>query len=180
MKKIIALALFAVMAVTASAQVYVGGSIGAWRDKTAHVTTANILPEIGYTLSDNLAIGTVIGWEHTHTTGISVNMFSVEPYARYTFFRSNIVGLFVEGGFGVGAGKASDSDGNKSDTATIWSIGFKPGISIKLSDSCSLIAKFGFLGYQGANDMAKDADYTDAWGFNFSGNSLLFGFNYTF
>ena len=179
MKKIIAIALFAVMAVPASAQLYVGGSVSAWRNGTEKVTTASILPEVGYTLSDQFAIGTVIGWEHSHETGISTNIVRFEPYARYTFFKSGIVGLFVDGGFGLGFGKAKFEEGD-SDTATVWNIGFKPGVSFQVSDRCSLVAHFGFLGYQGANDAAKAADYADEWGLNLSGNSLKLGFYYTF
>ena len=94
---------------SASAQLYVGGSLKAWRDGTDHVTTAAILPEIGYTYSDQWAFGTVIGWDHTHETGITTNLFKIEPYARLTYFKSGIVGLFVDGGFGLGFGKQRSS-----------------------------------------------------------------------
>ncbi len=179
MKKIFALALFAVMAISASAQLYVGGSLKAWRDGTDHVTTAAILPEIGYTYSDQWAFGTVIGWDHTHETGITTNLFKIEPYARLTYFKSGIVGLFVDGGFGLGFGKTKFG-GESSDTATTWNIGFQPGVSLAVSEHCSFVAHFGFLGYKGANDAAKEGGHPDEWGLNFSGNDLKIGFYYNF
>ena len=66
MKKILLVVVIAVMSLTASAQIYVGGEIGAWRNYNANTTNVSILPEIGYTLSDNLAIGTVIGWQYQY------------------------------------------------------------------------------------------------------------------
>lgn len=179
MKKIFALALFAVMAISASAQLYVGGSLKAWRDGTDHVTTAAILPEIGYTMNEKWAVGTVIGWEHRHETGTTNNMFRIEPYARYTFLSISKVNFFCDGAVGIGLGKTKEN-GESGDTAVNWTIGFRPGISLTLNEHCSLVAHVGFLGYQGANDAAKAAEYTDAWGLKLNNNNLSFGFYYSF
>ena len=181
MKKFFVAAIAAVMAVCVNAQdIYVGGSLGAWRDGTNHETTISILPEIGYNLSENTAIGTTIGWSYDHVKGASGNVFQIAPYFRYSFFKSERVSIFCDGGFSVGAGKTSYDDGDDSDTATIWSIGVKPGIALNLSDKCSLVAHVGFLGYEGANDAAKALDYSDQWGLNFDATAVTFGFYYTF
>lgn len=171
--------MFAVIAVSASAQLYVGGSVKAWRDGTEHVTTAAILPEIGYNLSDQWAVGTVIGWDHSHASDFNSNLFKVEPYARFTYLKSGIVGLFIDGGVDLGFGKTKEN-GESSDTAVTWGLGLKPGISLALTENFSFVAHFGFLGYKGANDAAKVAGHPDEWGLNFSGNDLKIGFYYTF
>ncbi|MDE6170318.1 MAG: porin family protein [Duncaniella sp.] len=179
MKKIISLAILAVMAFTASAQLHIGGTVNAWRNGSEHETTLTIMPEVGYTISDNLIIGTEIGWNHFHKKGLNNNLFGIAPYARYTFLQSGIVGLFVEGGFDVFAGKTSFENGGESDTATTFGIGFKPGASFKVSEKVTLVTKFGFLGYEGANDAAKAAGYVEGWGLRFTGNNIEIGFFYT-
>lgn len=176
MKKIFALALLAVMAISASAQLHVGGTLNAWRDGTNHETRITIMPEVNYDLSEKAAIGTEIGWDHKHETGLTTNLFGIAPYLRCNFIKSGKVTLFVDGGFNLFAGKATYKG---ADTSTTYGIGFKPGIAYSISEKCSLVAKFGFLGYQGANDAAKVAGYTDGWGFHFTGNNLALGFFYT-
>ena len=55
----------ACVAIAASAQVYVGGSVGVSNSKMGdadEVTTYQFLPEVGFNLDENWAIGTVIGW----------------------------------------------------------------------------------------------------------------------
>lgn len=182
MKKFLVMAVMAVMALGVSAQVYVGGSLGAWRDGSAKMTHINILPEVGYNLSDTWAIGTVIGWDYYHQHDASLNLVKFDPYARYSFVKAGNLSLFVDGGIDLGFGKAKVG-GESSDTAVTYGIGFKPGVSYALSDKCSLVAHFGFLGYLDGNDDAKAAgslvDYEYGWGFNFS-NNLSFGFYLNF
>ncbi len=48
MKKIFLSVAVAAMSLTASAQVYVGGEVGAWRNSDANTTTVSIQPEVGY------------------------------------------------------------------------------------------------------------------------------------
>lgn len=181
MKKFIAFAIAAIVSLGAAAQdFYVGGSIAAWRNGTEHTTTMGILPEIGYNLSDKTAIGTTIGWTYNHTSDkVTTNLFEIEPYYRYFFFKSGIVGMFLDGAAGIGAGRTS-YDGEHSKTAVTWEIGIKPGISVALSDKCSIEAHVGMLGYEGANHAAKDGGADEGWGFYLSGNQLKLGFYYTF
>lgn len=186
MKKICLVAIMAVMAFAAKAQLYVGGEIGVWRadggDNNTARTTAAIMPEIGYNLNEKFAVGTTIGWEHSHVTGKSYNMFGFNPYARYTFFKSGIVSIFCDGAVGFGAGKTSYKDDNNKDskTAVTWEIGLKPGVAFKCSDRFSVVAHLGMLGYQGANNAAKDGGAVDQWGLMFSGNNISLGFYYNF
>lgn len=183
MKKILLLAVVAMMAISASAQNwYLGGSIAAWRDGSKLQTNLKILPEIGYNLNDNLAVGAVVGWDYYHQQGSNLNLFTVNPYARINFVKVDRVKLFCDGGVDLGFGSAH-ADGESSDTAVTYGIGFKPGVSFAVSDNVSLVAHFGFLGYKDGNDTAKEAGrivgYEYGWGFRFS-NELSFGFYYNF
>ena len=55
----------ACVSLAASAQGYVGGSVGIASSKignSENVTTYQVLPEVGINLDENWAIGTVVGW----------------------------------------------------------------------------------------------------------------------
>ncbi len=79
-KKIIA--LFALLAFTigASAQVYVGGSLGFTSSKQSHGgfdqdgTSFKIMPEIGYQLDDDISIGLSIGYSHGYAAFGSITV----------------------------------------------------------------------------------------------------------
>ena len=65
MKKLFMTLVAAVIAVSASAQVYIGGNAGIASTKIGDQdskTTYKVLPEIGYKINQDWAIGTVIGW----------------------------------------------------------------------------------------------------------------------
>ena len=65
MKKIIMTLAAAIIAVSASAQVYMGGSVGISSVKIGggdSETTYKVLPEIGYNLNDKWAIGAYLGF----------------------------------------------------------------------------------------------------------------------
>lgn len=92
MKKIILMAVMSVMTLTAAAQnLFVGGSVAAWRNHDDKVTTITIAPEVGYNLNSNWVIGTVLGWTNIHRSEITGNLVDFDPYARYTFFKKGMV-----------------------------------------------------------------------------------------
>lgn len=191
MKKVLAMVVLAIASLGAAAQnsnIYVGGSIGFWHDSHDNSTNAStnhfvILPEIGYNFNSSWALGAQLGYDYTHLCGqgVSTNIFQFNPYLRYTYFRSsnNLISLFVDGAVGFGAGWTHYED-DDSKTAVTWNIGFRPGISVNLSDNFSLVAHVGMLGYEGANNAAKEAGYSNKGGLMLNGNNLTFGFYYTF
>lgn len=183
MKKFFAMALVALASLGASAQnFYVGGEVGFVHDGKDNTNKLSIMPEIGYTINEKWGVGTEIGWEYNHLNSrkTSTNLFRFNPYARYTFFNSldNLVSLFVDGTAGFGLGWTS-YDGDDSDTACVWQVGLKPGISLNLSKNFSIVAHMGMIGYQGVNKHAKPA-YDSKGGFDLSGDDLSFGFYYHF
>lgn len=188
MKKFFALAILAVASLSASAQgFYAGGSLGFWHDSNDKGSVTNnltILPELGYNLNNSWAVGTTIGYDYTHLCheGTSVNLFQFNPYVRYTYFRTdnNVLSLFLDGTVGVGAGWASYDEGEDSKTACTWQVGVKPGIAINITKHFSFVTHVGLLGYQGANNAAKDAGYSSKGGLMLNGNNLTFGFYYNF
>lgn len=179
MKKIILTAIVAVAALAANAQVWVGGSFGAgWtniRNNDQTVTQFEILPEIGYSLSENVDIAIALGDSYTKLTDHkAANSFVVEPYARYTFFNTGKVGFFVDG---VATLKTGDlvSLYDVYENSTEWGVRLRPGMKFAASDKVTLVASLGGLGFN-RNCEAN----INKFGFNANGNNLNFGVYYAF
>lgn len=181
MKKILLLALAAVMGLGASAQDskwYAGGQLtfGRTTESASGVksTQVTVLPELGYNMTDNFAVGAQVGVQYRKSGGEEKTVFQVNPYARYTYYKFERVNLFVDGGVDLGIGRADGS------TAVQYGIGFRPGVSFNINDKFSLVAHVGFLGYQGGNRPAKRNGAPENWGLNLNSNNIMFGFYYNF
>lgn len=180
MKKIFILAAAAMMSLSAFASdLYVGGSVGVLHNATDDVTTANILPEIGYNLSDRAAIATAIGYSYVGKGGAHNHSFVFDPYVRYTFYQKGIVSLFVDGGVDFSAGVTHYEHGGDNDASITVGIGFKPGIAVNLNDSFSIVAHTGLLGYTYGNKAAKNGNRFTGGGLDLS-NAISFGLYYNF
>ena len=184
MKKTFAVALVAMMTMTVNAQVYVGGGVGfqtTSQDGNSE-TFFKLVPEIGYNLDENWAVGIAVGYgEHKTTlksgnlkTTAKVKAFEIAPYARYTFAKFDKVNLFVDGTVGY---SHVDYAGAKTNS---FALGLKPGVAVNLNDKLSFVAHVGFLGYQ--NDKVKGDDKsTNTFGLNdLDGSNLSFGVYYNF
>ena len=174
MKKIVMLLFVVCAAMTASAQVYMGGTAGFWsNDKDdADQTSFTIAPEIGYNFNEKWAIGAELGYRYAKEPDFKRNAFFVAPYARYTYCETGVVRLFLDGGAGFTSVKIEDNRTNG------FEIGIKPGVAIKLNDKFSLITKVGFLGYR--DDYFTDFATESGFGLNLSGADLRFGFQVNF
>ena len=179
MKTFLLLAAMAVMSLGASAQDwYTGGQLtfGRTTEQPSGVksTQVTVLPEIGYNLTDNFAVGSVLGVSYRKSGGEEKTVFKVNPYARYSYFKNDRVSLFVDGGVDFGIGRA------KGSTAVEYGIGLRPGISYNISQKLSLVAHVGFLGYQSGNRPAKHNGAAENWGLDLNSNNLMFGLYYNF
>ena len=130
MKKFLLIALLAVSAVAAKAQVYVGGQVGFWHNDDAKTTNIIIAPEVGYTFNEKWSAGVALQYGHYKADEYKMDAFTISPYARYTYFKSGIVNLFVDGGVDFAVAKPKDGD-----SATGFGIGFKPGVSLNVTEN---------------------------------------------
>lgn len=176
MKKFFTMVALAAMTLTASAQVYVGGEVGLWRDYDANETSFTIKPEVGYNLSDKWGIGTVIGWDYGYSDGVKVNGLVVAPYARYTAAKFGPVNVFLDGGFGFYTYKVKDA----GSSYNAWEVGIKPGVSVNLTEKLSFVSHIGFLGYRDADKGSAVKWGTNGFGFDLDGNTVTFGLYYNF
>jgi hypothetical protein len=186
MKKILMTLAAAFVAVSMSAQVYLGGSVGvnAWStqklagDKSE--TTFSILPEIGYNINDEWAVGAVIGYSSDKFNGLtdrlvgvtlSESAFTFDPYVRYTFAKAGSVNFFVDGGVDFTTAKKADWTG--------LAVGLKPGLSVNLSDNLSFVSHLGFIGWQQLNPDGDDNNINKT-GVDLSSSNLTFGLYFNF
>ena len=125
MKKIMMTLAADVLAISASAQVYVGGTLGFKSENVNHdlgngastdqkETTFKIRPEVGYNLNENWAVGAQIGFTSiTHNNnGPTTTMFDIAPYARYTFLKLGSVSIFADGKINFGTSTTETDLGN--------------------------------------------------------------------
>lgn len=179
MKKLLFMAVMALMAVCASAENwYTGGQVTFGRTTSSSSgvksTQFTILPEIGYNLTSKVAIGSVLGVSYRKAGSQEKTVVQVNPYIRYTYLTAGKVNLFVDGGVDLGMGRAS------GHFAMQYGIGLRPGVALNLNQKFSLVAHVGFLGYQGGNRPAKRNGAPENWGLDLNSNNLMFGFYYHF
>ena len=182
MKKMIIAAFVAVVSLTASAQIWVGGEVGfnTWKESNPSLkgNQFTVAPEVGYKLNDKLDVAVLIGYAHAKNADElfdfelldfdNANGFELNPYLRYTFAKAGNFGFFVDGGFTYALLHVCGVD--KSVNA--WEIGLKPGISYAVSDKVTLVAKVGFAGYQ----FAKQGSWKRyEFGLGLDGNNISFG-----
>ena len=174
MKKLILTAIIVIAALTGmNAQAYkwwAGGRTNFWVDDNR--TSYSIAPEIGYhlspqfTLAASLAYHAIINNKDKVSLTSDFSGFIVNPYIRYTYFKSgNLLG-FIDGGMEFGIG---DFEGLQ--------IGFKPGIALLLTDRITAATQFGFIGYNDGNGIARR---TKGVGFDLSGYCTTIAFFYSF
>ena len=188
MKKFFTLAVVAIASVfgASAGDGYIGGSLGFMHNETNTQQTNQffILPELGYNFNSQWAIGTTIGYDYTHYCGrdTDLHMFEFNPYARWSYFRTdnNLVQLFIDGGAGIGLGSYDYGDDRDTHTAVTWNVGLRPGVAFNFTNNFSVVAHVGFVGYKGANNAAFDGGKPRQGGVFVDGNDLTLGFYYSF
>ena len=186
MKKFLVMIVVALATISANAQIYVGGELGVWRDTDADQTAFTLAPGAGYEFNEKWAAGGELLFS---TVTDDYTKFAIAPYARWTFFNSDRVKLFLDMGFGISVTNFDNKvfvdveesgDGDitieADDDVTGFRIGVQPGIAFKLNKHFSVLAKVGFLGYDNEYEKAG----REGFGMKLNGENLSFGIEYTF
>lgn len=100
MKKFVILLFVAMAALSAKAQVYVGGTVSLWHNDDVDATTFTLNPEVGYNLNEKWAVGGILTFSHSKLDEGKYNAFGLAPYARYSYYENKVVRLFIDGGLG--------------------------------------------------------------------------------
>ena len=176
-----------VAAMNVNAQVYVGGSVGFGSVKPIgggdSEMTYKIIPEIGYNLNDQWAIGVALGYQKGacslgsmgYSQDVENEVFGINPYARYSAIEWEPVKIFFDGGVSFQSIK---------DMGTNFYLGIQPGVAVTLTDELSFVAHFGFIGFEtfSPSGKLKDNGVTKSgseFGIDLS-NSVSFGLYFNF
>jgi hypothetical protein len=176
MKRIILSAIFT-MAIVLSANAqehkwFIGGAAGYWSAKNSgfKTTIITVAPEIGYNVTNNFAVAASLGYSNVKRGDyFKADGFIISPYVRYTFLKSGILSAFFDGGGAFGLG---DIKG--------FQAGIAPGIALSLTDRFSVVAHFGFIGYNNGKDIGNYAEAGKGFGIDLSGYQSQLGFYYSF
>ena len=184
MKKIFMTLAAAVVAVSASAQVWVGGELGF---SSNHVNgnddsdkTFTIAPEIGYDLDENLSVAIKLGYSYAGTRSIigndynNVNAYTINPYARYTFVKVGNFSAFVDGGIHYTTLHVQGAENNFNQMG----VAVNPGIAYAVSDKVTLVSHLGDGLYYN-HTWLKDAYRSNNFGLDLF-NGISFGAYYNF
>lgn len=195
MKKIIMMAVMAVAAVSANAQVYVGGSFGFSQEHESNSGVSDnnftIVPEVGYNLNEKFAVGATLGYTYTGiTNGTHKNKWEIAPYLRYTYVKAGNFSAFVDGGINYATTHTKGLKKNTND----FGFSVNPGIAYAVSDKVTLVAHLkNGLYYKHSWNAAYDGDtgaepkygpqsasHSNSWGFDVSSLKLQIGAYYNF
>ncbi len=160
MKRLFFALLVSLITVSNYAQVYLGGSFSfgvserSTSSKTTFVGVSTLNPEIGYSFNRYLGLGTELG---LNIYDMDVNI-QLTPYLRWSFLHRDVLTCFVDLAYMY---DVSNTKGSQ--------LGLKPGVSFRLFEHLSLVAKIGFLGVRSSDNFI---------GIDTSNSSI--GFFYTF
>lgn len=141
MKKVILVFALTLMAFTAKAQLYVGGSIqfaGAGEGSALF----GVSPEVGYGFNQKMAVGTSLGL----LFGGGGGALTIDPYFRYHFIEFGPARIFADAHFNF---STAFQGGGSS-----WGIGIRPGLAVDLNDHFSVVSHFMRIGYYGGGFIA--------------------------
>lgn len=150
MKKIFMMAVMAVAALSANAQVWIGGGIGFTSSHTNGVGTEKeftIKPEVGYSLSDKFDVALALNYTYASEKAhkklgggkFSANEFGISPYARYKFVKAGNFFAFVDGGIEYSTTHYKGYSTNDN----MFGVYVTPGIAYAVSNKVTLVSKLG-------------------------------------
>jgi len=182
MKKILSLAVVLFASLNASAQWYIGGSVGFGSVKPSggdSEAVFSILPELGYQLNDKWSVGAKVGYHKgdgiaavINSTNTRVDLteeFIIRPYARYSAFTWDPVTVFFDGGIRFAS---------VVDQGTRFGLGVEPGVAVTLTDHITFVTHLGYVGFDTFSPKGGGGSST-RFGVDFS-NNCSFGVYYNF
>lgn len=157
MKKIFALAATAMMALAVNAQVYLGAGVGFNYNKVedAKTTVFSVIPEIGYNINENVAVGAEFGLMSTKVGDADAqSQYKFDVYGRYNFAEAGAVKFFGEVAVGYQWAKVGDFKPGFTTVAV------RPGVSVDLGKGANLVGRFNLFEYGKGNEDAGKVSST--------------------
>ena len=172
-KAFLVLAIVFAGMMSANAQVWIGGGLGA--DIQKNHTAVTLSPEIGYMIPDSpftIALGA--GYTYNNVKGVgSSNSLSLQPYFRY-------VPCTIGGKFSLFLDLTADFNLVDAAPKGAYAVLLQPGIAWMATDKWTAAFRFGRIGYshnfiKDANDVPIDGFLT---GFDLAAPSIRIYYNF--
>jgi opacity protein-like surface antigen len=147
---------------------FISGSFGFKSTGTGgtNQNTFEIIPSVGYFVTDKIAIGGLLGYRKAATDQILFGVFG-----RYYTKPKSQFSLFGQAGISV----VSESNGGGGGSATNFGFALKPGLNYFVSNRFSLEATFGAIGFESkSNGGTSNTDFE----FGIDLTKIGFGLNY--
>lgn len=193
---LVAVAAFAVssQAQTEKGKVMVGGNIGFSTSKVDGANKSDFnfraIPSVGYFVSDNIAIGTGVGYAYDKSVSTrNLNQaFEVAPFGRYYVGLSDQFKFFgqLSVPMAFGNNKAVDVEGNTGDkTASTTSIGayVSPGFAFFPTKRVGIevsVNGLGYNNYQVKNELTGNKVKTNSFGLDANTADINLGVQFHF
>jgi outer membrane protein len=159
-------------------------TFGSTNDKDAKVKTNGfeIAPQVGYFLTENIAIGGKLGFGSMkeETNGVDTEDMSgltLGAFGRYYFTPANQFSLFANFGFDYSSMKSNLPGGGK---LTGFDAGLGAGMNYFVSSNFSIEAGVAVLGISSEKSDAAGAQGSSSFDFGGDWRAVTFGVNYKF
>lgn len=173
MKKFLFVVAALATSLTASAQLWVGGSLGFDSNavKDGDPTTNWLFePTVGYALNDNLEVGLTLLIEGSKHGDDKNTYIGIAPFARYTFLSAGDFSLFGQASIPYLNTKVGDNSTSR------FGVRIQPGVKYALTDQFSM---FALLGNGLYFDSYSDGNTKSRFGFDIT-TGLSLGLVYSF
>ncbi|HEX8562627.1 MAG TPA: outer membrane beta-barrel protein [Flavobacterium sp.] len=177
----------------ANGDVFITGSVGFSSETTGDFksNSFNIMPQVGIFVSDNIAVGAMIGYMSTtgdtyfaevdETLEVKTNTLTIGAFGRYYATPASDFSFFGELGAGyVTATSEIDFPGSEESKANGFAVALSPGVSYFISSNFALEASIGALQYTTMKPDAEGAESTDTFGLELNLTDIQFGLVYKF
>ncbi|MDR0427285.1 MAG: porin family protein [Dysgonamonadaceae bacterium] len=183
MKKVFLLMMVAVFSVaTASAQYYLGGSLGFSNEKTkdgdvelSKTTEFAIAPEFGYNLTEKVDLGISFEFssEKPGETGFDKTTgWNVSPYVRYNVIQFGQFSILAKAGILFGGKKETPVGEGPDVKTTTLGVNIVPVLKYTLSDKFDLLANLNFAKIDFNQTKVKDGETTTNFGLDVNSNNV--------
>lgn len=182
MKRLFLAAVMTIVALSAQAQFYAGGTLGVSinsfkvQGESSTTQSYSIAPEFGYNINSVWAVGVSLGAMYTSAGsddgGIDYTTLSVSPYVRATFAHLNKVHFFADAAFTYESAKEHDYHTHTDG----WGVGLCPGILVDIARNLQLVGRTTLFQYAEAGKGSYKTKHT---GFSI-GNNLELGVQFNF
>ena len=177
----------------ANGDIFVTGSVGFTSESTGDFksNSFNITPMVGFMVSDNIAIGGMLGYmSETSDQDLSgegdvfevkTNTFSIGAFGRYYATPASDFSFFGQASFAyLTSSTEIDFPGSEEAKSTGFGLEIAPGVSYFIGSNWAIEATIGALSYNTVKPDGDDAESTDTFGLNLNLQDINLGLVYKF